>query len=244
MGVARMPRELTSTIQFDTRASRPKHAIVMIYDVEGFSKFFNQPDVQDYVPRFINHISNVIAAVIYGGEDYWTSTPEPFTPIHAPVHEKFLGDGGLYIWLPPENAKVFSTYFITTLCNRLWNIQGFFNEIRRKCAEDIPVYELPQGIRFGLARGTVYELTNRKTREREYIGFCINLASRLQKYCADLDFIASARIEIPETVLKEYKYIKVVATKLRGFPKEIVIVDKNEYKELTPEIKEELFESI
>lgn len=239
-----MPRELTDTIQFDTRASRPKHAIVMIYDVEGFSKFFNQPDVQDYVPRFINHISNVIAAVIYGGEDYWTGTPEPFTPIHAPVHEKFLGDGGLYIWLPPENAKVFSTDFVTTLCNRLWNVQKFFNEIRRKCAEDIPVYELPQGIRFGLARGTVYELTNRKTREREYIGFCINLASRLQKYCADLDFIASARIGIPEKVLIEYKYIKVVATKLKGFPKEIVIVDKNEYSKLTPEIMQDLFESI
>lgn len=216
----------------------------MIYDLVGFSKFFNQPDVQDYVPRFINHISSVIATVIYGGESYWTTKTKTFEPLLAPVHEKFLGDGGLYIWLPPEGAKEFSKKFVTNLCNRLWNIQNNFYEILRKCAEDIPVYELPQGIRFGLARGTVYELTNRKTREREYIGFCINLASRLQKYCSELAFVASARIEIPESILKEFRYIKVVATKLKGFPKEIVVVDAEEYDELSPEIREELFESL
>ena len=238
-----MPRTLTDTIQFDTRASRPKHAMVMIYDIKGFSAFFNQPDVHEYVPRFLNNISNVIATVIYGGKDYWTTTPNTLQPIQAPSHEKFLGDGGLYIWLSP-NAKGFSTVFVTNLCNNLWNIQKFFGNIRKKCAETIPVYELPQGIRFGLARGTVYELTNRKTREREYIGFCINLASRLQKYCSELDFIASARTEIPESLLGKYEYIKIVATKLKGFPKEIVIVDKDEYAELSEEIKSDLFESI
>lgn len=239
-----MPKALTETIQFDTRASRPKHAMVMIYDINGFSKFFNQPDVHEYVPRFLNHISNVMATVIYGGENYWTGSPETLSPLQAPVHEKFLGDGGLYIWLSPENARGFSRWLITGLCNRLWNVQNSFQNIRRKCAEDIPVFELPQGIRFGLARGTVYELTNRKTREREYIGFCINLASRLQKYCSELAFIASARIEIPESTLSEYGYIKVVASKLKGFPKEIVIVDKNEYDELPEESKLDLFELI
>ena len=238
-----MPRILNETIQFDTRASRAKHALVMIYDIKGFSAFFNQPDVHEYVPRFLNNISNVVATVIYGGKDYWTTSPTTLQPLQAPVHEKFLGDGGLFIWLSP-NAKGFPTAFITNLCNRLWNIQGFFDNIRKKCAEDIPVYELPQGIRFGLARGTVYELTNRKTRQREYIGFCINLASRLQKYCSELAFIASARIGISDSVLSEYEYIKVVATKLKGFPKEIVIVDKNEYNNLSPEIRDELFESI
>ena len=238
-----MPRILNGTIQFDTRASRPKHAIVMIYDIAGFSKFFNQPDVHEYVPRFLNHISNVVATVIYGGEEYWTTNPETLQPLQAPAHEKFLGDGGLYIWLSP-NAKGFSTTFVTSLCNNLWNIQRFFGNIRKKCAEDIPVYELPQGIRFGLARGTVYELTNRKTRQREYIGFCINLASRLQKYCPEFAFIASARMGISKSLLEQHDYIKVVATKLKGFPKEIVIVDRTEYNNLSPEIRDELFESI
>lgn len=240
-----MTNLLADTIRFDTKASRPKHAIVVIYDITGFSKFFNQPDVQEYVPRFLNHISSVISVIIYGGKRYWLDDPEDWGGMHAPpVHEKFLGDGALYIWLPPGNAKEFSSVFITNLCNSLWNIQGFFEKILRKCADDIPVYEIPRGIRFGLARGTVYELTNRKTGEREYIGFCINLASRLQKYCSDLAFIASARIEIPESKLHEYGYIKVIAKKIRGFPKELVIVDKNEYDKLSEEIRSDLFESL
>jgi len=239
-----MPRLLTDTIHFDTKASRPKHAIVMIYDIEGFSKFFNQPDVQEYVPRFLNHISNVIKTAIYGGRDYWTTSPESLPPLLAPVHEKFLGDGGLYVWLPPENQKEFSSTFVTELCNRLWNIQNGFETIRKKCVEDIPVYELPRGIRFGLSRGTVYELTNQKTREREYIGVSINLASRLHKYCSELAFIASARVEIPEVILNKFGYIKVIAVKVKGFPKEIVIVDKNEYSKLSEEIRNEIFESL
>jgi len=242
-GAGIMPRILNETIQFDTRTSRAKHALVMIYDIKGFSAFFNQPDVHEYVPRFLNHISKVISAIIYGGEDYWTSRPKTFSPLQSPVHEKFLGDGGLYIWLSPD-AKGFSTTFITDLCNRLWDAQNSFNNIRKKCMEFVPVYELPRGIRFGLARGTVYELTNRKTRQREYIGFCINLASRLQKYCSEFAFIASARMGISESLLEQHDYIKVVATKLKGFPKEIVIVDRNEYNNLSPEIRDELFESI
>ena len=137
-----------------------------------------------------------------------------------------------------------ATSNIITLCNRLWELQNNFSVLLQKCSDDIPVFELPKGIRFGLARGTVYELTNRKTREREYIGFCINLASRLQKYCPDLTFTASARVGIPETTLEKDSYIKVVATKLRGFPKEIIILDKSDYNKLTPEVKQDLFESI
>jgi len=237
-----MPEEVNKTIQFNTRASRPKNAVVMIYDIVGFSGFFNQPDVHEYVPRFLNHISDAISTIIYGGEEYWIEEPEKILPLTAEVvHEKFLGDGALYIWLPPAGGG-FSTVFITNLCNRLWNMQANFERILKKCVEFIPVYELPHGIRFGLARGTVYQLTNQKTRESEYIGFCINLASRLQRYCSELAFVASARTEIPDLMLSKYEYIKVVATKLKGFPKEIVIVDKNEYDKLPEEVKLDLFE--
>lgn len=239
-----MPRLLADTIKFDTKASRLKHAVVVIYDLTGFSKFLNQPDVHEYVPCFLNHISNVISAIIYGGNRYWETPHKKWRALPAPVHEKFLGDGALYIWLPPRNAKEFPPSFIANLCNSLWNIQSDFEKILKACADDIPIYEIPQGIRFGLARGTIYELTNRETREREYIGVCINLASRLQKYCSDLAFIASARIGIPGAKLSRWGYIKVIATKIKGFPKEIVIVDKNEYNALPEEIRSDLFESL
>ncbi len=47
-----------------------------------------------------------------------------------------------------------------------------------------------------------------------------------------------------EKTLSEHGYLRVIATNLKGFPKEIVIVDKEEYKNLDPKIKDELFEPL
>lgn len=245
-----MAIKIDKTILFDSIASHPKHAIVLIYDLGGFSKFFNQPDVQDYVPKFINKVSNAMNIIFSGGKRPWEPSGKPSTgiysiePLQSPIHEKFLGDGALYLWTPPKGKKNFSDIFILNLCNRLWNLKKFFGNILKDCSNDIPVLELPDKIRFGLTRGTIYELSQYKSAKREYIGFCINLASRLQKYCPELGFIASARIGLSESTLKEHLYIKVIATKIKGFPKEIVIVDKDEFKNLDEKIKEELFEII
>lgn len=241
-----MARRIETTIRFDPKASRAKHAIALIYDLEGFSRFFNQPDVQDYVPRFLNHISNVFQTILLGGVAYWLTTEEqpdePMTRLSAPIHEKFLGDGALYVLTPPGAVGSFTDDFVIHLCNRLWNLQNYFEVVLRRAADEVPVFELPKRIRFGLARGTVYELTCRRTARKEYIGFCINLASRLQKYCPELGFIASARVGLPEEILKKHAYRKVVATQIRGFPKEIVIVDKDEFEELDLDTRETLFE--
>lgn len=240
-----MARRIETTIHFDPKASRAKHAIVLIYDLEGFSRFFNQPDVQDYVPKFLNHISAVFQTILLGGVAYWRKSRKEsyeLTRLSAPIHEKFLGDGALYVLTPPGAVGSFTDEFVVYLCNRLWNLQNNFERVLRRAADEVPVFELPKRIRFGLASGTVYELTCRRTARKEYIGFCINLASRLQKYCPELGFIASARIGLTEETLEKHGYRKVVATKIRGFPKEIVIVDNNEFEGLDPDLRETLFE--
>lgn len=239
-----MVKQIRKAIRFDETASRPKRAIALIYDLAGFSQFFNQPDVQEYVPKFLNHISDAISVVIFGGKTYWYPKPSSLEAIIAPIHEKFLGDGALYLWTAPQGAADFPSNFPIFLCNRLWNLQKYFSEVIKKCADVVPVVELPKRIRFGLAAGTVFELTRGNSREKEYIGFCINLASRLQKYCPELAFIASARVGVPESILEKYRYIKVVATKIKGFPKEIVIVDRHELATLSEETRNELFESL
>ena len=90
----------------------------------------------------------------------------------------------------------------------------------------------------------MYELRRPATTAREYIGFSINQASRLQAYCPELGFIASARLMIPDTVLKENGYRKTVATKIKGFPNELVIVDSNEYDALKDDLRKELFTDV
>jgi class 3 adenylate cyclase len=157
------------------------------------------------------------------------------------VHEKFMGDGGLYVLMPPNEKEDLSASQLATLSNRLWNAKRHFNRIVDAALEKVPVAELPRKIRFGLSRGTIYELRSASHNKREYIGFCINLASRLQSYCRDLGYIASARLMIPDESLSKHGYKKVIATKLRGFPSEVVIVDAKEYSDLDTNIQKELF---
>jgi class 3 adenylate cyclase len=216
----------------------------MVYDLEGFSRFFNQPDVQDYVPVFINHVSSAVSTCIYGGKQYWVDDGRTEDALPSlPLHEKFLGDGAMYIWLDRDDAPITSD-FTRQLCNRLWNLKTMFDEVLRAATDILPVLDVPSRIRFGVAAGTIYELRRPGSGGREYIGFCINLASRLQKYCPELGFIASARIGLPQAMLEEHKYTKVVAKSLKGFPREVVIVDKGEWDALGPTPRDALFESL
>jgi class 3 adenylate cyclase len=233
-----------STIQFDSRAGHPRRGLVVVYDLEGFSHFFTQPDVQEYVPLFINHVSEVISGCIYGGStDYWAHDKLMDPLPSLPVHEKYLGDGAMYIWLEAGENRI-SEKLVRTLCNRLWNVKTNFKKIVEAASDMLPVVDVPSRIRFGVAGGTIYELDRKNSSAHEYIGFCINLASRLQKYCPELGFIASARVGLPQATLKTNKYIKVVARAIRGFPREVVIVDEGEWAALGPSSREKLFEPL
>ena len=182
---------------------------------------------------------------IFGGNVFWLDNEPKFNPmIPRPVHRKFLGDGALYVWLPQKNKESFDTHFTTYLPNRLWTIKNQFRAINKSCADDIPLLELPQRIRFGIARGTIYELSFAHSKTKEYIGYCINLAARLQNYCKELGFIVSARMRINQEAIDKHNYLKVVATKIKGFPREIVIVDKTEFESLPDDTRDALFETL
>jgi hypothetical protein len=227
--------------KFKPEASRARDGIAMIYDIAGFSAFFNQPDIHKYMPRYLNHISKCLDICIYGGEQYWNPNEPELGPLRLlPVHRKFIGDGALYIWAPKDATQI-RPDFIIPLANRLWNLQRYFENVTLACADEIPLMELPSAVKFGIARGTVFELSIEGSQTKEYIGICVNLASRLQKYCSGLNFIASARLDIPKSELEKHGYTKAVATCIKGFPKEIIVVDKNEYARLDTEVKSKLF---
>lgn len=236
---------MEATVRFDSTASSPRHGLALVYDLEGFSKFFNQPDVQDYVPQFINTVSAAVSVTLFGGDAYWLGDENKmYKPLSIrPLHEKFLGDGALYVWLDTPDKKI-TTPVIANLCNRLWTLKTNFSKVVAASFDDVPVVDVPRRIRFGLARGTIFELTRRSEQEKEYIGFCLNLASRLQKYCPDLGFIASARLRLPAQKLTQYGYTRVVATEIKGFPREIVVVDSDEYDHLDTHVRDALFEPL
>jgi len=237
-----LPKDMI--INFRSKASRPMHGLVMFFDLEGFSQFFNQPDLQDYIPAYLNTVFESIHITIGGGKAYWMEDKKEFSPLQSPSHVKYLGDGAMYIWTAEEKTGDFDTDFIIRLCNRLWFLKNYFPKINKKCCEEIPVAEVPQRIRFGLARGTLHELYLKDSDRKDYVGVAVNLANRLQQYCPDLGFIASARLKLPKDILQKNNYLKVVATHLKGFPKEIVIVDKDEYDSMDGVTRNRLFAMI
>lgn len=240
-----MAKSITKSRGFKPKAGRGRNAIALIFDLQGFSNFFNQPDVHEYVPNYLNTVIGAVESTFFGGDAFWLQKPSKTAPLSVlPVHRKFMGDGVLYVWVSRPNSDSFSNSFLGSLSNRLWNLKRNFEKVNRACADKVPVFELPTRIRFGLARGTAYELSTEGTTNREYIGFCINLASRLQSYCPDLGFIASARLALPQALLEKYGYIRAIATQIKGFPKEIVVVDKDEYTRLPARLKKQLFQDI
>ncbi len=235
-------KKLRQTIGFKPQETQTMHGIALICDLQGFSAFFNQPWAQAYVPDYLDLVLNAVSIVLLGGRKFW-GDEEVLKPLLRPVHQKFLGDGVLYLWTPPVGKADFDEDFVAELTNRLWYLKNEFPAINRTSAGQIPSsFKLPSKLRFGLARGKIYELTRKDSPEKEYMGFCINLASRLQSYCHDLGFIASATLGIPQATLERTGFIEVQATKIKGFEREAVIVDKCEYESLDAGIKAKLFE--
>jgi hypothetical protein len=226
---------------FKPRAQPAYDGLAVIYDLSDFTHFFTQPDAHRYVPRFLNRMAEAISIIVHGGNQYWLDSPEAAEPIRLPlVHRKFLGDGELLLFRIGEDDTD-----VPFLINRLWNIQNSYSKILKAAQADIPVAIMPPSIKFGIARGDLYELKRVDPQDpSEFIGVSINLASRLVKYCPELSFVASSRIELTELALKAYRYMPVVATSVRGFPDEIVIVDSGEFEKLSEELCTRLFRKL
>ncbi|MDB5285621.1 MAG: hypothetical protein JWR05_570 [Mucilaginibacter sp.] len=223
-------------------ADRPTTGLALIFDISGFTNFFNKPDLQSYITKYINQIIECVEITIYGGVDYWTAEPEDLESLNLkPSLRKFLGDGMLYIWEDSENK--ISKDFKLDLLNRLWNLQTFFEKVNEKLYDDIPIGDLPKTIKFGIAQGTIYRLLEADG-SQDFIGPCINLASRLVKYCPEINFICSARLDLEKKGLEEQGYFKVIAKELKSFENEIVIIDKDDYTKLAEEDKKRLFKEI
>ena len=176
------------------RSSRVE-AIAAIFDLSGFTKFCGQNDPQLCVPDFLSQFlawlfdeirTETVNETYPQGKTLWCDLP---------FMAKFLGDGVLFLW----NAGAMDG---TSFCNvvvSLGNIclhyqNNFFPKIKRE------VVEPPNALRCGIARGSVYSVGNAE----DYVGPCINIASRLQKI-SSLNFCVSRKgFNFEKDMVKEY----------------------------------------
>jgi class 3 adenylate cyclase len=224
-------------------AERPFTGAALVFDLEGFTEFCQIPQVEQFLPRLLNRTFEHIA------ENF----PQPKgrrkrgndLSLHgvAPVHCKFLGDGGLVIWRLPTNTQR-SQAFLKKLLHVLHLARDGYPTVRQALQEEVGIDELPTQLRFGLAVGTILPLRVEKTKRLQFVGFPINLASRLQCYWRPLGIIASARYHRPLHKLRVDGFTHVLALKLKGFDRERVVVEETAYAKLKGRDSQALFAAV
>lgn len=224
LGLGDIASQPSGTEKFD--------ALAAVFDLQGFTSFFDVRDPQTTVPDFIDRFlcwffdelkSQFTKRKI--GEDVllWT---------YLPVFAKFMGDGVLLIWRIPKDERSGGALAIGNIVARLHQItRSYRDKFLPSIINDFR--DPPPMLRCGGAFGQVMSVGN----ECDFIGPCINVASRLQKF-AGLSFAFSRHGCDPAKCFRgQWKDMFVQKkARLRGIAKEeLILVEKEEFSNLPRE---------
>ena len=221
---------------FNTTDLKEQKGIALMFDLAGYAEFYNRTGAPAYAPIYLNKVIEAVETCLRGGNPYWIEDPKPIPLLQSltvlPIHSKFLGDAMLYVWALGETPDNEIAKMMIALMNRLWNLKKYFGNINVSCVG--ANVELPNGIRFGLATGSIFELPVGVDSGYEYTGVCINLASRLQSYCRELGFIAYNGFADHnlDLINNNYHRVKIAAGKIKGFDELTVFVDTGDFRRL------------
>lgn len=152
--------------------SKQVEALAAAFDLSGFTNFCSQVDphlaVPEYLSRFLDWLfdeikTEFVAKSYENGKELWAELP---------FLAKFLGDGVLFLWDTQNMGGTEICNVVTSLkiiCDDY--VDDFYPKIRTQ------VVGPPDMLRCGIARGRVFSVGNGE----DYVGPCINMASRLQK---------------------------------------------------------------
>jgi hypothetical protein len=213
-----------------------KESVAAVFDLTGFTAFCNQADSYLAIPRFLNdflewffnNIRQKITEEDFGDRSaLWTGLP---------IMVKFLGDGFILVW----DARKMSEEQICRLAGSLYMVcQNYKTEFYPYIST--AVNKPPTVLRCGVARGKVFSIGN----DKEYVGHCINNASRLSRL-GSLSFCFPHRgFQVREHMPPEYRQIFVPkSVSIRGVGEnELVWVVRDEYNNLSLKNRE-MFHSI
>jgi hypothetical protein len=185
---------------------REKEAVAAVLDLTGFTAFCSQADSHLAIPRFLNDFLNWFFNSIRDGlcEETFNNRKEYWGEFPALV--KFLGDGVLLIWDTHRMEE-------GQICRLITMLYGICVDYRRFFYPRVSrlVNKPPSSLRCGMARGKVFTIGD----SRDFVGHCINNASRLSK-------IESLTFCFPHRGFPVREYIP--AEELRAFVPKYIIV--------------------
>lgn len=168
--------------------SETREVIVSIFDLEGFTDFCKQVDPQLSVPSFLNDFLNWLYSEIRNEITNEKKKNKTLLWSELPFFSKFLGDGILLLWninikeiskqLNDKGSKTHNEVQALA-CNMVLSLDIICKSYELYVKNNLSKKYVnpPPKLRCGIARGTVLSIGN----GRDYVGPCINIASRLQK---------------------------------------------------------------
>jgi len=204
-------------------------ALSVMFDLEGFTKFCKQIDPQLAVPEFLSQFLKWVFQQIKEElidqkyeEGYKTYASLPFL-------SKFMGDGLLFLWDTSELSEGEIADIVVSMREICKNYKSKFINGINDC-----IVDAPQILRCGIARGIIYSVGN----GNDFVGPCINVSARLQKYNS-LSFCFSRRGIDPKKMHESlHETFVVKKVDIRGIGEnELICVVKNEFEMLSNEEK-------
>ena len=228
--------------------SKAIEVLSVMFDLEGFTDFTKQIDPQLTIPNFIseffwwlfNRIRNELT-VKENDNILWAEFP---------FLAKFMGDGALFLWkidsdkianiqnIDVEKLRDSFGIFICNIISSMLDICNkydlFYNDQLKKRYVDPPTK-----LRCGIARGNAFSVGDGS----DFVGPCINISNRLQKF-SGVSFAFSARginiLGFGETYRK--KFIKKRVS-IRGIGEnELIYILKDEFDKLSDDLKSNFLE--
>jgi len=207
------------------------NTLAAVFDLQEFTAFCNQIDPQLVIPEYLSDFLDWL----------FNATAEAFTREKKadqvvlwgslPFFGKFLGDGVLFLW---DTEKLFGSKGLGNVVVGLREICEDYEDKFFKIASE-SYSEVPNRLRVGIARGQALAIGD----GRDFVGPCINMASRLQKI-ASLPFALSRRGFDPERCFHQDHQddMMVTKTKIRGIGEgELIIIYRKDYEELSEDDK-------
>lgn len=226
LGLGDITQQLSGQESFD--------ALAAIFDLEGFTSFFDGRDPQLEIPNFLDRFLGWLFEELKREFKKKELGGKVLLWGFLPVFAKFMGDGVLLLWKLPRSDRHGGALAIGNIVERLNRITKSYRvEFLPLIKTDFP--NPPKKLRCGGAFGKVISVGN----NQDYVGACINVASRLQKF-RGLSFAVARNGCDPDRCFKgEYKG-KYVTKKvqIRGIrKKELILVEKAEFDALSQKNK-------
>lgn len=214
-----------------TKDAKIINALAAVFDLEGFTIFCSQIDPQLVIPEYLNGFLPWLFKEVAARYTRETREDQQLLWGSLPFFAKFMGDGVLFLW----NTDL--SHDLTGIGNDVICVHDVANKYKTDFLPTVSRAHsnVPRRLRVGLARGQVFSVGD----GNDFVGPCINMASRLQKLGA-LPFAFSRRGFDPEKCFGEAirKKLVTLTTQVRGVGEdERIVVFKEDYDSLTPREK-------